>query len=68
MHDARVIHIGILPTLRSEQFDAPWLSDGVRYKALNDSLLRERGYTGQIQTIGKGADEPINALLTEIKS
>ncbi|MFX0539533.1 glutamate--cysteine ligase [Ornithinimicrobium sp. Y1847] len=43
VHDARVVAIGIVPTLEAELFDEEWLSDGVRYKALNDSLLRERG-------------------------
>jgi hypothetical protein len=42
-HQARVVAVGILPTLQADLFDEPWLSDGVRYKALNDSLMRERG-------------------------
>ncbi|MGC5584813.1 glutamate--cysteine ligase [Ornithinimicrobium sp. W1679] len=42
-HGARVAEVGIVPTLTAELFEDPWLSDGVRYQALNDSLLRERG-------------------------
>ena len=42
-HDARVAAVGIVPTLMPELFDGSWLSDGMRYQALNDSLLRERG-------------------------
>ena len=43
VHGARVAAVGVLPTLPAEVFEGEWLSDGVRYGALNDSLLRERG-------------------------
>ncbi|SOC54353.1 hypothetical protein SAMN05421879_10383 [Ornithinimicrobium cerasi] len=49
---ARVAAIGILPTLRADLFDQPWLSDGVRYTALNDSLLRERGEGFELEIQG----------------
>ncbi len=42
-HGARVAAVGIMPTLPAELFDGPWLSEGVRYQALEDALLRERG-------------------------
>lgn len=42
-HGARTVAVGILPTLHRETFDGDWLSLGVRYTALNDSVLRERG-------------------------
>ncbi|RIK16983.1 MAG: glutamate--cysteine ligase [Acidobacteria bacterium] len=42
-HGARVASVGIVPTLRAEVFEEPWLSEGVRYQALEDALLRERG-------------------------
>ena len=42
-HGARVASVGIVPTLRAEVFEQPWLSEGVRYQALEDALLRERG-------------------------
>ena len=51
-HDARVVDIGILPTLMPDQFDRPWLSDGVRYRALNDSLIRERGEGFELDILG----------------
>jgi hypothetical protein len=42
-HGCRVAATGIVPTLTADVFDGDWLSTGVRYKALNDLLLRERG-------------------------
>ncbi len=42
-HGARVAAIGIVPTLPVSLFDEPWISEGVRYQALEDGLLRERG-------------------------
>ena len=35
--------IGVLPTLRTEHFDAKWLSAGARYAALNDEIFAARG-------------------------
>ncbi|MGI8949474.1 MAG: glutamate--cysteine ligase [Ornithinimicrobium sp.] len=43
VHGARVSAVGIVPTLQRDIFDGDWLSLGVRYTALNDSILRERG-------------------------
>ncbi len=40
---ARVVSIGILPTLMPEHFDSDWISQPIRYTALNNSLLHERG-------------------------
>lgn len=51
-HSARVAAIGIIPSLRAELFDDPWLSDGVRYMALNDSLIRERGEGFELEIEG----------------
>ncbi len=42
-HGAQVTAVGIVPTLEPELFDSDWLSLGVRYLALNDAILRERG-------------------------
>ncbi len=42
-HDAHVTWVGIVPTLQPELFDSEWLSLGVRYTALNEAMLRERG-------------------------
>jgi hypothetical protein len=42
-HGAQIIATGILPTLQPELFEGDWLSLGVRYTALNDAILRERG-------------------------
>ena len=51
-HTCRVASIGIIPSLRAELFDAPWLSEGVRYTALNDSLIRERGEGFELELEG----------------
>ena len=53
---ARVGAIGIVPTLRPEIFQEPWLSDGVRYQALNDSLIRERGEGLELDITGPGGE------------
>lgn len=42
-HGAQVTAVGILPTLMPELFEDEWLSHGVRYLALNNALLEERG-------------------------
>ncbi|MGO0578098.1 glutamate--cysteine ligase [Ornithinimicrobium panacihumi] len=55
--DAKVVAIGIMPTLEAEQFDRPWLSDGVRYKALNDALVRERGEGFELEIQGPTGEE-----------
>ncbi len=51
-HGGQVIAIGIVPTLQAEQFDGEWLSDGVRYTALNGALLRERGEGMELEIEG----------------
>jgi hypothetical protein len=40
---ARLMMIGVLPTLRHEHFDARWLSRSPRYALLNDQILAARG-------------------------
>ena len=49
---ARIAGIGIVPTLQPDVFDEPWFSDGVRYEALNDSLIRERGEGFELDITG----------------
>ncbi|ANS77781.1 hypothetical protein SGUI_0385 [Serinicoccus hydrothermalis] len=51
-YTCRVASIGIIPSLRAELFDSPWLSEGVRYTALNDSLIRERGEGFELELEG----------------
>jgi len=51
----RVLPIGILPTLRSEDFNANTMTDVPRYHALADRLKRDRG--GLFRVRIKGADE-----------
>jgi gamma-glutamyl:cysteine ligase YbdK (ATP-grasp superfamily) len=40
---ARIITIGILPTIMPEHFAGEWISDNNRYTALNDSIFVARG-------------------------
>lgn len=51
-HGGRIACTGIVPTLQAEQFDQPWLSEGMRYQALNDALLRERGEGFELEIQG----------------
>ncbi|MEX1906939.1 glutamate--cysteine ligase [Janibacter sp. Y6] len=40
---ARIVPIGILPTIRPEHFQGEWISRNNRYTALNDSIFEARG-------------------------
>ncbi len=40
---AHIVMIGILPTLMPEHLETNWMSDSVRYQALNDSIFTARG-------------------------
>jgi hypothetical protein len=40
---ARLVMIGMLPTLRREHFDRRWLSGNPRYATLNDQIFAARG-------------------------
>lgn len=40
---ARIVPIGILPTIREEHFQGEWISTNNRYTALNDSIFTARG-------------------------
>lgn len=40
---ARIVPIGILPTIRPEHFQGEWISENNRYTALNDSIFIARG-------------------------
>ncbi len=40
---ARLVMIGMLPTLRDEHFKARWLSSNARYALLNDRIFAARG-------------------------
>ncbi|WP_199441169.1 glutamate--cysteine ligase [Umezawaea beigongshangensis] len=49
---ARLVMIGVLPTLRHEHFDARWISRGPRYALLNDQILAARGEETVLQVEG----------------
>jgi hypothetical protein len=40
---AHIVMIGILPTLMPEHLSGTWMSDSMRYQALNDSIFTARG-------------------------
>lgn len=40
---AHIVMIGILPTLMPEHLDEGWMSESMRYTALNDSIFNARG-------------------------
>ena len=42
-HGAHIVMIGILPTLMPEHLAGDWMSESVRYRALNDSIFAARG-------------------------
>ncbi len=55
-HGAQVTSIGIVPTLTPELFEGDWLSLGVRYQALNDSILHERGEGLELDITGPSGE------------
>ncbi|HEY0226579.1 MAG TPA: glutamate--cysteine ligase [Mycobacterium sp.] len=54
---AHIVMIGILPTLMPEHLDDGWMSESVRYAALNDSIFNARGEDIPIHISGP---EPLN--------
>lgn len=40
---AHIIMTGVLPTVMEEHFTGDWMSDNIRYAALNDAVLAARG-------------------------
>ena len=40
---AHILMVGVLPTVMLAHFDGHWMSDNVRYEALNDAVLAARG-------------------------
>ncbi|WP_322857530.1 glutamate--cysteine ligase [Mycobacterium shigaense] len=60
---AHIVMIGILPTLMPEHFNSDWMSESVRYAALNDSIFNARGEDIPIQISGP---EPLSWQATSI--
>ena len=56
--DARIIPVGILPTLRMEHLQSSWMTDMPRYHALAAGIKRMRRESINIQIDG---DEPLEA-------
>ncbi len=54
-HDAAVVPIGILPTLKPEHLTPEYMTDYTRYRALSKSLYRMRGENFKVNVCG--ADE-----------
>ncbi len=52
-HNAHVVPIGILPTLREQHLTPEYMTDLVRYRALSKSLLAMRGEHFKVNISGK---------------
>jgi gamma-glutamyl:cysteine ligase YbdK (ATP-grasp superfamily) len=52
-HGARVVSIGILPTLTEQDLDSGMLTDSRRYRALSAGILRARGRPFRVQISGE---------------
>ncbi len=53
---ARMVQIGILPTLMPDHFGGGWMSSGARYAALNEAIMRARGESLRIDISGSGGE------------
>jgi hypothetical protein len=51
-HGAHIVMIGILPTLTSDHLTGDWMSESVRYRALNESIFVARGEDIMIDIAG----------------
>ncbi|MFZ1164615.1 glutamate--cysteine ligase [Mycobacterium sp.] len=60
---AHIVMIGILPTLMPEHLASGWMSESLRYVALNDSIFNARGEDIQIDIDGP---EPLSMKSTSI--
>jgi hypothetical protein len=60
---AHIVMIGILPTLMPEHLASGWMSESLRYVALNDSIFEARGEDLQIDIDGP---EPLSMKSTSI--
>ncbi|MFY9921889.1 MAG: glutamate--cysteine ligase [Mycobacterium sp.] len=49
---SHIVMIGILPTLMPEHLSGDWMSESIRYQALNDSIFIARGEDIQIDIAG----------------
>ncbi len=49
---AHIVMVGILPTLMPEHLAKDWMSESIRYQALNDSIFTARGEDIQIDIDG----------------
>jgi hypothetical protein len=51
-HGAHIVMIGILPTLKPDHLTGDWMSESVRYRALNESIFVARGEDIMIDIAG----------------
>jgi hypothetical protein len=51
-HGAHIVMIGILPTLMPDHLTGDWMSESVRYRALNESIFVARGEDIMIDIAG----------------
>lgn len=65
-HGARVVAIGIVPTVQPDIFHGEWVSDGLRYAGLNQSILHERGEDGMELDIEGPSGERVATVFDSI--
>lgn len=52
LSDAHIVMVGILPTLMPQHLSGAWMSESIRYQALNDSIFTARGEDIMIDITG----------------
>lgn len=62
-HGARVIPIGILPTLTADNFGPEFMTDRPRYRVLVEQLIKRRGADFQIDINGQ---DPIQLAMSDV--
>ncbi len=51
-----IVAIGILPTVMPEHFEGDWISENIRYEALNNAVLEARGEHVWLEIHGPGGE------------
>lgn len=55
-HGTTIVAIGILPTVMPEHFEGDWISENIRYEALNTAVLEARGEDVWLEIEGPGGE------------
>ncbi|OYN98402.1 glutamate--cysteine ligase [Enemella evansiae] len=54
---SRIVMVGILPTLKISDYGPDWISENIRYTALNDSIFSARGEDIQLDIEGPAGEQ-----------